>query len=111
MGPLIAEFHCSVTRDLLRHRPTGDGASPGLRTTLIGASLRPWSYFFFPDGKCLGERTGTGRTLFHSQEGAAAVGIDDWNVEPWAIFEELLVALHVSLACRKPYEEESLPSP
>jgi hypothetical protein len=41
-------------------------------TALVrGASLRPWSYFFFPDGKCLGECTGTGRTLFHSQEGAA----------------------------------------
>jgi hypothetical protein len=52
-----------------------------------------------PGSKGFGEDAVAGRTLFHSQDGTAAVGIDDRNVEPWAVFEELLVALHVGVGC------------
>ena len=51
----------------------------------------------FPGGEGLGEGTVAGRTLFHREDGTAAVGIDDGHVEPGTVLEQFDVALHVGV--------------
>src|SRR5205085_11431727 len=47
------------------------------------------------------------RALFQRENGAAAVVVDDRNVEPAALLQELQVALHVAFDRRQPDEEEA----
>src|SRR5690242_1884453 len=76
--------------------------SPFLPTSSSDGSL------LFPGGESLGEGAVAGRAFFHRQDGAAAVGVDDRDVEPRALFEELQVALDVGVDRGKPDEEESV---
>ena len=63
------------------------------------------SLFLVPASKCLGERAVACLTLFQGQDSVVAAGIDDPDVEPRSIFEELRVALHVGVDRGKPYKE------
>jgi hypothetical protein len=50
-----------------------------------------------PGSKGLGEGVVAGRALLHRQDGTAAVGVDDRDVEPRTVLEQLHVALHVGV--------------
>ena len=47
-----------------------------------------------PGSKGLGEGVVAGRALLHRQDGTAVVGVDDRDVEPRTVLEQLHVALH-----------------
>src|SRR6185369_11507996 len=47
-----------------------------------------------------------GRALLDREDRAAAVVVDDWNVEPATLLQQLNVALHVRLDRREADEEE-----
>src|SRR4029077_6430835 len=62
----------------------------------------------FPGGEGLAEGAVAGRALLHRQDGAAAVGVDDRDIEPRSVLEQLHVALNVGVDRGKPYQEEAV---
>ena len=48
-----------------------------------------------------------GGALIRPQDGAAAIGVDDRDVEPGTLFEELHVVLHVGAHRGQPDEEDA----
>ena len=77
-------------------RPSGAATAPTERPT--GLLLRP-------GGEGAGERTVSGWAFFHRQNGATAIGVDDRDVEPGTLFEELHVVLHLGVHRGQPDEE------
>src|ERR1700686_5332988 len=67
------------------------------------------SLSLFPPGReGISKSAIAGRALFQRQDGAAAIGIDDWNVEPRPLLEKLDIALHVGIDRGKTDQEEAV---
>src|SRR6476469_5595381 len=66
---------------------TAESLPPGLERLVKGAFAR--------------------RALFEREDRAAAVVVDDRNVEPAALLEKLQIALHIAFDRRQPDEEEA----
>src|ERR1700689_547821 len=61
-----------------------------------------------PRREGVGKGAVAGRALFHRHDGAAAIGIDDGNVEPFLILEQLHIALPVGIDRGQADQEESI---
>src|ERR1051326_9126592 len=86
------------------------GSAPGpakVATRMVVFRRMPRRASLAPGGEGFLERLLAGRALLDRQDGATAVVVDDRNVEPGALFEELQVALHVAVRRRESDQEES----
>src|SRR6202034_4246512 len=63
---------------------------------------------FRPGGECIRESPIAGRAFFHGQDGAAAIVIDDRDIEPRLILEQLDIALHVGIDRGQADQEEAV---
>ena len=52
---------------------------------------------FAPSGKSIGESTVPGRTFFECKNGAPAIVVNDRNIKPRPVFEQLHVTLHIDV--------------
>src|SRR5438445_3161507 len=53
------------------------------------------------------ERTLAGRALFECQNGPPIVAVDDRNIEPATVLEQLHIALAIGIGRRQPDQEEA----
>src|SRR5580700_5465853 len=84
---------------------------PYVRPTIAIITLACCAHWFRllgPRRESVGKGAVAGRALFHRHDGAAAIGIDDGNVEPLLILEQLHVALPVGFDRGQPDQEESV---
>src|SRR5882757_6711567 len=76
---------------------------PGSRLRASGTTTE-----LLPPGlERLVERTPAGISFFKRENRAAAIAVDDRDIEPRALFQELKIALHVDLDRRQSDEEKS----
>ena len=55
---------------------------------------------FAPSGESIGESTVPGRTFFECKNGAPAIVVNDRNIKPRPVFEQLHVTLHIGVDSR-----------
>jgi hypothetical protein len=73
----VAVKAAAVTDQTGEAQGSREGANARLREQLVA----------FPGGKGFGEGAFAGRTLLHRQDGAAAISVDDRDVEPRTFLE------------------------
>src|SRR5262249_14232024 len=78
-----------------------------LLSAVIGASSYWRQFLLAPSLERLGKRPLAGRALFERQDGATIVVVDDGDVEPGAVLQQLHVALTVGVARRQADQEEA----
>ena len=85
-----------VGRRLAECEPAGDLVRAGTRRSSQKGDL-----FLLPGGEDFGKGAVPWRTLLQCQKSAAAIGVDDWNVQPLLFLEQSDIALHVGIDSRK----------
>ena len=90
-------------------QPNAQPAAPShWRRTKAPASRRTASRLLLPPGReCVGEHAIARRAFFDRQNGAAIVVVNDRDIEPRPLLEQLNIALHVRIGRREPDQEES----
>jgi AAA ATPase domain len=98
----------SVRLSSARLQVASGAVTPSLNVVDLVRSSSNRGGLMFPCRESFGEGAVAARALLHRQDGAAAVGVDDRDVKPRTVLEQLHVALHVGVDGGKLYEEESI---
>jgi len=88
----------------IRDRPRGladdvvCGRAPGNSGLWLAYGRSPNS--FAPSGESIGESTVPRRTFFEGKNGTPAIVVNDRNIKPRPVFEQLHVTLHIGVDSR-----------